>query len=262
VALPLSPILLIMTPHRLERLLVYYPTKTISADPSGLGLAYKELSLTTDDRVRLHGWFIPSVHSNRTMIVFNGNAGNIGDRLPWINILHGLQIHILMVDYRGYGNSEGEPYEEGLYCDARAVYEWWFYNRKPDERLILMGESLGGAVAVDLAAQVAPSGLILQSTFTNAKEMARSLFLLRFLRPLAGIQFNSLRKIKSVTCPKLFIHGNRDEIVPYHLGKSLYEHAPEPKTLYEVAGAGHNDLLWIAASEYEKRLHEFLKQIP
>jgi len=252
---------IVMKPHALERFFVYYPDRILVGDPSGIGLAFEDLSLVTEDGVKLHGWFVPCVGSNRTFLVLHGNAGNISHRVPWIEILHGLQSHVLIIDYRGYGRSEGDPFEEGLYRDARAAAAWW--SRRfpgPDQKLLLIGESLGGAVAIDLAGHVAASGLILQSTFTSARDMAKTLFPLGLLQPLTGIHFDSTDKIRRIKCPKLFIHGNRDEIVPFRLGRKLYELAPEPRRFWEVPGAGHNDLIWVAGPDYARTLREFLIQ--
>ena len=121
-----------------------------------------------------------------------------------------------------------------------------------------MGESLGGVVAVDLAARAPVAGLILQSTFTTAWDMAKTLLPVGLLQPLAGVHFDSAGKIAGIACPKLFIHGDRDEIVPFRLGQKLYELAPPPKDFYRVRGASHNDLPWVAGPEYVTRIRAFL----
>ncbi len=248
-----------MTPNLLERHFVYYPDRNVDGDPSVLGFTFQTLRLTTEDGIRIHGWFVPCSDSRRTFLVLHGNAGNIGHRLSWIELLHNLQANVLIIDYRGYGLSEGKPFEEGLYRDGRAAVSWWNERFKgTGAHLILIGESLGGAVAVDLAAHSPVSGLILQSTFTSAWDMAKTLFPIGLLQPLVGVRFDSAAKIQSVKCPKLFIHGNRDEIVPFRLGKKLYGLAPEPKQFWEAAGAGHNDLIWVAGSDYSRALREFL----
>ena len=253
---------LIMTPHKLERHFIYYPTQTVRGNPSMMGLDYEDLALKTEDSINLHGWFIPAPDADKTIMIFHGNAGNIGDRLEWMVQLRGLGTNVMIVDYRGYGKSEGDPYEEGLYRDARAAYQWWHSRRAgAAEKLILLGESLGGSVAVDLAQRADPTGLIVQSTFTNAADMARQFFPLGLLRPLLGIQFDSAAKIKNVTCPKLFIHGNKDEIVPFRIGCLLYDLAAPPKSFYEVEGAGHNDLIWVGGAEYLERIRAFLSTL-
>ncbi len=252
---------LVMKPHALERFFVYYPDRNVEGDPSRLGLSYETLRLVTEDGVKLHGWFVPCTGSRRTFLILHGNAGNIGHRLPWIEMLHALDAGVLIIDYRGYGLSEGKPFEEGLYRDARAAASWWADRFKgSDTRLILIGESLGGSVAVDLATHARPAGLILQSTFPTAWDMAKTLFPIGALQPLTGVRFDSAQKIRRLECPKLFIHGNRDEIVPFRLGRKLYEVSPEPKQFWEVPGAGHNDLIWVAGPEYGRVLSEFLRR--
>ncbi len=251
-----------MIPHSLERFFIYYPTRHIWVDPGKINLDYQDLFILTEDGVRLNGWFVTCNGAQNTLLIFHGNAGNISDRLPWIELLNKLGANVLIVDYRGFGRSEGSPFEEGLYRDARATYDWWARERKGmGENLILLGESLGGAVAVDLATRVSPAGLILQSTFTSAWDMAKTMFPLGLLQPLAGVRFDSAAKIGEIECPKLIIHGNRDEIVPFRLGKRLFEMAPQPKTFYEVPGAGHNDLLWVSGEDYSRHLRLFLGRI-
>jgi fermentation-respiration switch protein FrsA (DUF1100 family) len=254
-----SLVVLLMSPHALERFYVYYPTREVPGDPKMLGLAFEDVVLTTEDGIKLHGWFVPYAEASTTLLIFHGNAGNIGHRLSWIDMLHRLRVNVYIVDYRGYGKSEGKPFEQGLYRDATASYQWWLHERGgTNQKLVLLGESLGGAVAVDLAARFPVSGIILQSTFTSARDMAKSLFPLGLLQPVLGVHFDSASKIRLIACPKLFIHGNRDEIVPFELGKKLFELAPEPKRFFEVPGAGHNDLIWVAEPEYSRRIADFL----
>jgi hypothetical protein len=248
-----------MTPHRLERMFVYYPSRQLTEDPGVLGLAYSDVNLVAEDGVKLHGWFIPCEGARITLMIFHGNAGNMGQRLGWIERLHDLGLHVFIFDYRGFGRSEGDPFEEGLYRDARAAYHWWVGERQPKgEKLVLIGESLGGAVAVHLAAGTSPAGLILQSTFTSAKDMAKTMFPVGRLFPLAGVRYNSEKDIAKVVCPKIIIHGIRDEIVPFQMGKTLYEAAPPPKSFYAVPEAGHNDLVLTAGAEYSRQLKLFL----
>ncbi len=265
---PLTVLLLLvavvtMIPHLLERLFVYYPYKDLVGNPSHVGLEYRDLALVAEDGVRLHGWFVPAPGATRTLLIFHGNAGNISHRLEWIRMLHDLGCHVLIVDYRGYGKSEGSPFEEGLYRDARAAHVWWARERSgAGESLVIMGESLGGSVAVDLAAQTNPAGLILQSTFSSAWDMAKTMLPLGVLQPLTSIHFDSVSKMSRIRCPKLVIHGDRDEIVPFRLGRKLYDAAPPPKWFYKVPGAGHNDLVSAAGAEYTRHLHDFLSQLP
>jgi len=255
-------LLLAMTTNILERFFVYYPMKEIFADPSRFGLQFDDVRAVTEDGVKVHGWFVPKPGARFTFLVFHGNAGNISHRLGWIRMLHELDANVMIIDYRGYGLSEGKPFEKGLYLDALAAYGWWARERTADQsRLILVGESLGGAVAIDLASRVQVDGIVLQSTFTTAWDMAKTIMPVGLLQPLTRVRFDSAAKIRAIGCPKLFIHGNRDEIVPIRLGRRLYELSPPPKEFYEVDGAGHNDLIPAAGSEYSKRLRTFLSGI-
>ena len=251
-----------LMPYRIERMFCYYPMKQVDADPSTAGLPFEELQLRAEDGIRIHGWFVPRAGARATLLILHGNAGNIGHRVPWIEMLHRAGAGVLIIDYRGYGRSAGQPLEEGLYRDARAAYAWWREKRSPAaEKLVVVGESLGGAVATELAAREPVAGLILQSTFTNAWDMAKTILPLGLLQPLTSIRFDSVGRIARIRCPKLFIHGNRDEIIPFRLGRKLFELAPEPKEFYEVQGAGHNDLPWVAGPEYEARIARFLASL-
>lgn len=255
-------VLFTMSSRALERMLIYFPTKTVAGNPAQAGLQFQELSLRTEDGIKLSAWFIPHPKARLTLLLFHGNAGNIGHRIPWIELLRPLEANVLIFDYRGYGDSEGSPYEQGLYRDAQAAYDWWYKERAPaEEGLVLVGESLGGAVAVHLAAKAPVAGLVVQSTFTSAWDMAKTLMPLGLLQPLARVHFDSAAKIGGVRCPKLFIHGSRDEIVPLRLGRKLFDLAPAPKQFYEVAEAGHNDLLWVAGQSYTERLRLFLAEL-
>ncbi len=258
----LGILVLATTTRVLERMFVYFPTKDLEAEPFRMALDYMDVHCTAGDGVKIHGWYFPQPGAGCTLLIFHGNAGNISHRLGWIRMLHDLGVHIMIIDYRGYGRSEGKPFEKGLYLDALAAYEWWSKEHAAGEnKLILIGESLGGAVAIDLACRVPVDGIVLQSTFTTAWDMAKTLLPIGLLQPLMGVRFDSAGKIGQVGCPKLFIHGNSDEIVPLRLGRRLYELASPPKRFFEVPGAGHNDLLWIAGSRYIKQLQTFLSEI-
>jgi uncharacterized protein len=252
---------LIMVPYKLERMFVYYPTRHIRADPGTLGFDYKDVNLVTSDKVNIHGWFIPYEEADITILVFHGNAGNIGDRVSLIDLLHNLGVNVLIIDYRGYGRSEGAPFEAGLYRDARAAYDWWLDRRQSGEKLVIMGKSLGGAVAVRLADDVSPAGIILQSSFSSGWDMAKTMMPLGLLQLFLNIRFDSAGIIGDIGCPKLFIHGDHDLVVPLRLGIKLYEQASPPKSFYLVPNAGHNDLINVAGAGYVARLKEFLSTI-
>ncbi len=252
-----------MTPGCLERMFVYFPARTLDTNPAAIGLQYSEVWLTAEDGVRLHGWFVPHLSARCTFVAFHGNAGNIGNRLPWIELLHRVPGHVLLIDYRGYGRSEGRPHEHGIYRDATAAYRWCVDHRPASPKgLVAIGESIGGAVAVDLAGRVPVTGLVVQSTFTSAWDMAKTMLPIGLLQPLARIRFDSAAKLRTIRCPTLVIHGDRDEIVPFRMGEKLFEIAPGPKYFYRVPGAGHNDLLWVAADDYSARVRDFVERLP
>jgi fermentation-respiration switch protein FrsA (DUF1100 family) len=246
----------------LERMFVYFPAKAVHGSPSDLRLAYEDLTFVTDDGLPLHGWYVRHPSARCTFIAFHGNAGNIGDRLPWIELLYAVPGNVLIFDYRGYGRSAGRPHEQGLYRDAGAVYRWWAAQRdRAPARVVLIGESLGGAVAADLATRERVDGIILQSTFTSAWDMAKTMLPIGVLQPLTGVRFDSIQKLRDLPCPKLIIHGDRDDIVPFRLGEKLFAAAAGPKYFYRVQGAAHNDLLWVAGGEYTRRIRQFVDSI-
>lgn len=228
----------------------------------------EDVQLTAADGVRLHGWFctpqvgrngaLESVETNRTLLFLHGNAGNISHRYEIVNDLVKLPVNILIIDYRGYGKSEGRPSEQGLYTDARAAWDYLTTARGvPASRILIFGESLGGAVAIDLASKVSACGLVAQSSFTSIADMAAEL-LPFFPRFMLRTKMDSLSKIARVSCPKLFIHSQADEIIPYKLGRRLFDAAPAPKQFYEVKNAPHNLTFDLGGAAYYEALRNFI----
>jgi fermentation-respiration switch protein FrsA (DUF1100 family) len=160
-----------------------------------------------------------------------------------------------MLDYRGYGKSSGSPSEHGLYADADAAYLYLLDHGYSARQIILQGESLGTAVAVDLASRKDCAGVVLEAAFTSGGDVANTV--LPFVGHLVFRGFDSKRKIANIRAPLLFFHGDRDETIPFKLGRSFFDAAPEPKYFVEIPGAGHNDLVETAGSTYRERLHEF-----
>jgi len=256
----------------MEDRFIYFPTRLPpgwSAAASGLlprGLSAEECSFPSGDGPRLHGLWCRSADGphdpeGKLLLWFHGNAGNLADRLDMVGDLCRLPVTIFIVDYRGYGLSEGKPSEEGLYLDAQAAWDYLTTVRRvPPERIVLFGKSLGGAVAVDLATKVRPAGLIVQSAFTSVPDMAA--VAMPFIpRILVRTKLNSLENIKSIQCPKLFIHSPADEVVPYEMGRCLFEAAPEPKEFYEVSGSGHNETWLVGGDSYLDRLRSFMDTV-
>ena len=241
--------------------ITFYPYSEHEALPTQWGLPYEDVTLTTEDKVSLHGWYLPHPNATKTLLFLHGNGGNISHRGESLAIFHRLGLNILIIDYRGYGRSEGEPSEQGLYRDARAAWHYLVGQRgvKP-EQIILFGRSLGGAVATDLASQVRPAALILESTFSSAREVATHLFPLLSRVVVLRYRFASNEKIAQVTSPILMLHSPQDEVIPYPLGRALYAVAPPPKQFVEMHG-GHNDGFMQSQPMYEWSLQRFIREL-
>jgi len=246
----------------LERHSIYYPLKLIEATPSDAGLEYQDVSFKTKDNINLHGWFIPNKTAEITLIFSHGNGGNISHRLDKILFLHRLGMNIFIFDYRGYGKSQGRPSEQGLYLDIQAAYEYVKSNeiRQPQKRFVMVyGESLGGAIALDLASTQPIDGLILESTFTSVKDMAKIVYP---ILPVFLIEskFDSISKITKINVPKLCMHSRDDDIIPFSLGKRLFDAARQPKEFLELQGQ-HNDAFFVSEYKVKDALGQFLKKI-
>lgn len=245
--------------------MIFLPSSGVDIRPEEMGVPVEEVFLDTEDGVRIHAFFLPAQQASRALLFLHGNAGNASHRLPNAVELQRLRTDVLLLDYRGYGRSEGSPTEPGVYADARAGLEYLRSQRGiPDERIVLFGRSLGGAVAVDLAQERNLGGVILESTFTSVADMLQAIFgqpLRSLLGPVVRGRFDSLAKIPRVLSPLLFFHGDQDNIVSYKLGRRLFEAAPEPKAFETIAGAGHNDTTWVGGRPYFQRIGRFLDEV-
>jgi fermentation-respiration switch protein FrsA (DUF1100 family) len=243
-----------------EKRLIYFPYRTLEVTPAALGLRHDELRLVTEDGVTLHGWFLPVPDSRFTVLLCHGNGGNISHRLDRVLLMQArLHVDVLLFDYRGYGRSDGRPDEEGTYRDARAAYKYLRDERVvAPARLVLFGESLGSAVALQLALEREARGLVLESPFTSIPEMARAAYPFlpvgRFLRT----RYDSLERVPRLRMPLLVLHGERDRIVPFLQGRRLFEAAPEPKRFYSIPGADHNDTYAVGGEPYWRVVSDFL----
>ena len=234
----------------------YYPIKY----PSGLWelqskLGAEDVWILTSDGVRLHAWWIMSPQASLVTLYLHGNAGNVTHRFLQIREIIAAGSSVLMLDYRGYGKSGGSPSEHGLYADADAAYLYLLDHGYSAQHIVLQGESLGTAVAVDLASRKECAGVVLEAAFTSGHDVANTV--LPIVGALVFRGFDTKSKIANIRAPLLFFHGDRDEIIPLRLGRSLFEAAPGPKYFIEIPGAGHNDLVETAGSAYRERLHEF-----
>jgi fermentation-respiration switch protein FrsA (DUF1100 family) len=256
-------ILLVLLVRLLENRFIYFPPRYPRgfSEPEDFGLYVQEVWLTTQDTVRLNAFFLRNESSPKVLLWFHGNAENIGHGLGQLAAFSRLAVNVFAVDYRGYGKSGGRPDEAGVYLDADAAYDYLLEAaRFRPENIIIFGHSLGGAVAIDLASRRKCGALIVESSISNAREMTRRMFRIPLFEYLPKTRFDSVRKIRSVQAPILIIHGKQDEVVPFSMGKKLFEAAPEPKSFYAIDGAGHNDVLDLAGQDYLMRLKSFIER--
>jgi fermentation-respiration switch protein FrsA (DUF1100 family) len=243
--------------------LLYFPFREIEMTPAEVGLAFDDVEIPTEDGLRLHGWWVPArAPSLGHVLLCHGNAGNVGNRVVHAKLLSEAGLDVLLFDYRGYGRSAGKPDEPGIYRDARAARAALL--RQPGTeaaRLVYLGESLGGAVALALALESPPRGLVLQSTFTSVRDMGRLHY--PFI-PAAIVPdaYPSLSRIRSLKAPLLVLHGDRDDIVPLAHGQALFAAAPEPKQLRVFPRMGHNDLVVLAGRDYAAAIADWLRSLP
>ena len=234
----------------------YFPAKF----PEGLWdlqqqVGAEDVWLRAADGVKLHAWWVARPQARVVTLFLHGNAGNLTHRAYRVAEWTSAGSAVLLVEYRGYGKSEGRPGEKGLYADAEAGYQWLVAAGWEPERIVVHGESLGTAVAVDLASRRKCAGVVLEAPFTSGSDMAGRV--LPLLGPLVFRAFDSASKIAEVRAPLLVIHGDRDGVAPFELGQRLFEAAREPKWFWRVEGAGHNDLVEAAGAAYRERLREF-----
>jgi len=218
----------------------FFPGRNMPANPSMMDLPWEDVYFRTQDGVRINAWLIKNARARSTVLFAHGNAGNISNRLFKIRTFFDSGLNVLIFDYRGYGKSEGAPSEGGIYLDALAAYDYLGSRGDVDmSRIILYGESLGGAVAVDLATRRNAALLVVDSSMTSATDMARIYypFIPSFF---LSLKLDSVNKVKDLQTPKLFIHSPEDEIVPYGLGQKLFSAACAPKEFLKISGR-HND---------------------
>ena len=241
--------------------LLYFPEAGMDATPADLGLEYGDAWLETPDGNRVHGWFVPAEAARATVIWCHGNAGNISHRLGIVQSLHGMRLSVFIFDYRGFGRSTGSPSESKTYQDAELA---WSHvtgelGVSPDE-VIVWGRSLGGAVAINLASRHRPRALIVESTFTSVPDLGQRLYPWLPVRWLSRFDYDAARLVGDIESPKLFSHSRQDDVVPYELGRRLFDAASEPKRFVTIRG-GHNSDYLSPSSGYLEPLSEFLAEV-
>lgn len=237
--------------------LIFFPTTEFTVSPATFQWAYEDVTLQVGDETT-HGWFIPAPAASRGTILFShGNAGNISDRIDTIDIFRGLGFDTLIYDYGGYGKSSGSPSEQRCYEDIRAMWGYLTVTRSiPPKRIILFGRSLGGGATAQLATEVTPALVVLESSFASVSKMAHKQFPFFPTELLVRHRFDNIHKVPLITVPTLHIHSPDDSIIPYEQGRQLFDAAKGPKAFIELEG-DHNEGFWLMGKRYSEGLLDF-----
>ena len=242
--------------------LLYFPEigRDVLTTPRAAGLEFEDVWLDVESGVRLHGWFVPRAQPKGVALVLHGNAGSIALRIDWLRMFHELGYAGFVIDYRGYGRSTGSPTEQGTYADAQAAWDYLVRTRgwQPGN-IVVLGESLGGAIAASLAVRTAPRALILQSAFTSVPDVAAAVYPIFPVRWISRFKYETRAYLRENSAPVFVAHSRGDEIIPFSHGQTLYAQAREPKRFLELSG-GHNDGFIFARREWIEALATFLEE--
>lgn len=239
--------------------MVFVPTRNSVMTPDEFGIKFEEVSLRVSEQDSIHGWYFPVDSSAPTILFCYGNAGNKSRRMISIQFFIEQGLNLVIFDYRGYGQSDGKPGETNCYDDVERVYRWLVDEKKiSPKKIIIFGRSLGGAIAIELATRVECAGLIVESSFTSIPDMSRLMFPYMFTDQLTKNKFDSIKKIKSVECPLLVTHSVEDDLIPFSMGRKLFEQGAEPKMFFELTGR-HNDRDFLRDSAYIQTIKEFVQ---
>lgn len=247
-----------------EKRLIYYPAAEVDVTPKALGLPFEEVLIDVEPGVKIHGWFIRAAKEPRvaTVLFSHGNAGNIADRLDRVLRWREVGADFLLYDYRGYGKSTGSPDEEGTYRDGRAAYDYLVKDRHLDPaRLILMGESLGCAISIQLAIERKAAGLVIEAPFGSIAQMANAIYPFLPLGSFIRTRYENVKKIPQLKMPLFVVQGTKDEVIPVAQGKMVFDAAPQPKQYLAIAGAHHNDVYVIGGEGYRSTLADFISRV-
>jgi fermentation-respiration switch protein FrsA (DUF1100 family) len=248
-----------------ESHLIFFPDYPgrLSGDWSPKGLLSQDVWLTSSDGTRLNSWWIPNENAVYTFLAFHGNAGNIADRADIYKFLSDVPGNVLAVEYRGYGKSQGNPSESGLYLDAEAGFDYLVASKHiPPQRIISFGQSLGTAVAVQLAMRRDVGGVVLEAPFLSAAHVAQQKFwFFPGLSLLALGQFDTKRALQNVKVPILIFHCVQDPVIPFQMGEAVYKEAREPKTFVPIDSYCHEEASIFATALYQTKLRNFLSSL-
>lgn len=250
--------------RQFEHSQVYHPSKERYGEASSLGRAFDEARFEAEDGVKLHGWFFPGEDSSPrkdwVILQCHGNAGNISGRLGQYQVLLETGASVFAFDYRGYGQSEGKPGEEGTYRDAQAAHRWLVNRGITATNIIVLGESLGGGIGSELALRAPIKALILERSFTSIPDAGAELFPFLPVRLLSTIHYDTHDKLPRITVPVMVLHSRGDEMIGFHHGEKNFAAANEPKLFRELEG-GHNDTLQANRQRYLDALEEFFEML-
>ena len=240
---------------------VYHPKKEIIATPLDIGLDFKDIVFKASDGIGLSGWYIPANRSKKVILLLHGNGGNISTRLTFIDFFYRrLGLSTFIIDYRGYGKSEGKATEKGTYLDAEAAWKYLTgFMKIKNKDIIVFGRSLGGPIAAWLAKKISPGALVLDSTFTSIKDMAAHVYPLLPVKKIFRFDYPTLEYLKDVRCPVLVIHSSEEDYIPFSHGRKLFEEANEPKHFLEIKGTHRNNYLE-SKEDYLEGINSFIKK--
>lgn len=240
--------------------LVYFPSKEIVCTPADIRLQYEDITMKTSDGLNLNAWYIPAKSQVGTVLFCHGNGGNISYSLDVAETLNKLNLNVLIFDYRGYGKSEGSPTENGTYTDAETAYQWLLKDKNiPENSIIVMGRSLGAAIAANLAKNHSPRILILESGFSSTPDVAAKQYPIFPVRLLCRYKYKTAEYVKDIKCPLLVVHSTEDEIIPYANGKRIFNSAKEPKEFLVIKGS-HNEGYSDSGDSYVNGLRNFIEK--
>ena len=241
--------------------LAFHPEPGNQVDPQSYDPSIQEVFFDSLDGVRLQAFYFPRPTTDRVVLFLHGNAGNASHRIEHGQRIANFDTNVFLLSYRGYGKSEGSPSEQGVYIDAKSALRYLHTKLGfPLERTVILGRSLGAAVAVEVSQNEPLAGLVLVSPMSSGQDMARHLSL-SWLTWVAGNPFNSAEKIRGVRAPVLFIHGEADRTIPVEMGRKLFELCLSTKEWRVVPGAGHNDLIWVAGDQYWEWIRKFIDSV-
>ena len=224
-------LLILLFMYIFQRTFMYHPNVK-NTDPTTVQFKYKEVYIESEKDIKLKSWYSYLNPNKKTILFFHGNAGELGARTYKLNKFNDLDLNFLIISWRGFSGNNGKPTEQGLYKDAQKAVEWLEKKGINKKDIILYGESLGTGIAVELATKNEYSGIILESPYTSMIDMGKRFYPFLPISVLQKDKYNSLKKLSMIKSPILVLHGKSDTLVPFYMGKKIYDAANEPKYYY------------------------------